>query len=235
MSTILHLRGRDKFRPLPITGGLMDIPADVAPPGELQLRPPSAAGQCRPRRTPGFHRRPRRAELRLNLTSVCARVAAGLRALGLKREERVLLLMLDDTHWPVAFLGAIYAGVVPVAVNTLLTADDYAYMLEHSRAQAALVSGALLPTLNSALIKSDHEVQRVIVSHPAAPPQPVGDRLRGLRRRPGAVEANRPPRRPTTRVSGSIRRAPPAAPRARCIRTPTPTGRPSCTASACSG
>jgi benzoate-CoA ligase len=43
-----------------------------------------------------------------------------------------------------------YAGVVPVAVNTLLTADDYAYMLEHSRAQAVLVSGALLPTLTAA-------------------------------------------------------------------------------------
>jgi benzoate-CoA ligase len=97
------------------------------------------------------------------------RLAAGLRALGIKREERVLLLMQDGTDWPVAFLGAIYAGIVPVAVNTLLTADDYAYMLEHSRAQAALVSGALLPALATALIKSDHEVQRVIVSRPLAP------------------------------------------------------------------
>jgi benzoate-CoA ligase len=44
----------------------------------------------------------------------------------------VLLLMLDSNDWPVAFLGAMYAGLVPVAVNTLLTADDYAYMLEHS-------------------------------------------------------------------------------------------------------
>jgi benzoate-CoA ligase len=97
------------------------------------------------------------------------RVAAGLRALGIKREERVLLLMHDVTDWPVAFLGAIYAGVVPVAVNTLLTADDYAYMLEHSRAQAVLVSGALLPVLEGALVKSDHEVQKVIVSRPVAP------------------------------------------------------------------
>jgi benzoate-CoA ligase len=97
------------------------------------------------------------------------RLAAGLRALGIKREERVLLLMLDGCDWPVAFLGALYAGVVPVAVNTLLTPDDYAYMLEHSRAQAVLVSGALLPALKGALIKSDHEVQKVIVSRPAAP------------------------------------------------------------------
>ena len=100
------------------------------------------------------------------------RCAAALRALGLKREERVLLLMHDGTDWPVAFLGAMYAGLVPVAVNTLLTADDYAYMLEHSRAQAALVSGALLPALASAMTKSDHEVQKVVVSHPVAPLAP---------------------------------------------------------------
>ena len=99
------------------------------------------------------------------------RMAAGLRALGLRREERVLLLMHDGVDWPVAFLGAIYAGIVPVAVNTLLTADDYAYMLEHSRAQAALVSGALLPTLAAGMVKSDHEVAKVIVSHPLAPLQ----------------------------------------------------------------
>ncbi len=97
------------------------------------------------------------------------RAAAGLRALGIKREERVLLLMHDCNHWPVSFLGAIYAGIVPVAVNTLLTADDYAYVLEHSRAQAVLVSGALLPALTAAMTRSDHEVQRVIVSRPIAP------------------------------------------------------------------
>ena len=99
-------------------------------------------------------------------------LAAGLRALGIKREERVLLLMLDSVDWPVAFLGTMYAGAVPVAVNTLLTADDYAYMLEHSRAQAVLVSGALLPTLTAAMVKSDHEVGKVIVSRPLAPLHP---------------------------------------------------------------
>ena len=100
-------------------------------------------------------------------------LAAGLRSLGIRREERVLLLMHDCNDWPVSFLGAMYAGLVPVAVNTLLTPDDYAYMLEHSRAQAVLVSGALLPTLTAAMIKSDHEVAKVIVSKPAAPLHPA--------------------------------------------------------------
>ncbi len=92
------------------------------------------------------------------------RMAAALLALGLRREERVLLLMHDCNDWPVAFLGALYAGVVPVAVNTLLTADDYAYMLRHSRAQAALVSRALLPTLRAAMAANVHEVRTIIVS-----------------------------------------------------------------------
>jgi benzoate-CoA ligase len=93
-----------------------------------------------------------------------ARVASALYALGIKREERVLLLMHDANDWPAAFLGCLYAGVVPVAVNTLLTPDDYAYMLAHSRAQAALVSAPLLPTLQAALAKAPHEVRKLVVS-----------------------------------------------------------------------
>ncbi|NML18950.1 benzoate-CoA ligase family protein [Azohydromonas caseinilytica] len=103
------------------------------------------------------------------------RVASGLTALGVRREERVLLLMHDCSHWPVAFLGCLYAGVVPVAVNTLLTADDYAYMLEHSRAQAALVSGALLPTLQAAMERSAHEIRQLVVSRGTSLPSGVLD------------------------------------------------------------
>ncbi len=91
------------------------------------------------------------------------RFAFLLRELGLRREERILLLMHDCNEWPVAFLGSLYAGVVPVAVNTLLTADDYAYILAHSRAQAAFVSPALLPALQSALTRTPHEVRASVV------------------------------------------------------------------------
>ena len=97
------------------------------------------------------------------------RMAAGLLALGIRREERVLLLMWDCNDWPVSFLGAMYAGVVPVAVNTLLTANDYAYMLENSRAQAVVVSGALLPVLSQALKHANHEVKQILVCGPMTP------------------------------------------------------------------
>ena len=95
------------------------------------------------------------------------RMAAALLGAGVRREERVLLLAHDCNEWPVAFLGALYAGIVPVAVNTLLTANDYAYMLANSRAQAAIVSDALLPTLSAALALAPHEVKTIVVVRPA--------------------------------------------------------------------
>ncbi|MFL5287974.1 MAG: benzoate-CoA ligase family protein [Rhodopila sp.] len=106
------------------------------------------------------------------LAETIRRCAAALLACGVRREERVLLLMHDCIDWSIGFLGAMYAGIVPVAVNTLLTAADYAYMLQHSRAQAVLVSAALLPTLREAMEaaaeQGGHELRTVIVSDPEA-------------------------------------------------------------------
>jgi benzoate-CoA ligase len=92
--------------------------------------------------------------------------SASLAAAGIRREERVLLLMLDTVDWPIAFLGCLHAGVIPVAVNTLLSVDDYAYMIAHCRAQAAFVSAPLVATLETALARSAHEVRRIVVSRP---------------------------------------------------------------------
>ncbi|MET0520093.1 MAG: benzoate-CoA ligase family protein [Burkholderiaceae bacterium] len=101
------------------------------------------------------------------------RMAMVLQQAGIHREERVLLLMHDCIAWPVCFLGALYAGVVPVAVNTLLSPQDYAYMLQHSRAQAVLVSAALLPLLHKAIDEMDGgaaaELRQIIVAHGAGP------------------------------------------------------------------
>lgn len=91
------------------------------------------------------------------------RCAAGLLATGLRREERVLLVMQDTVDMPVAFLGALFAGVVPVPVNTLLPAADYAYMIEHSGAKAAIVSAPLLSCVQEALSISGAQIE-VIVS-----------------------------------------------------------------------
>ena len=66
------------------------------------------------RRQDRLRRRPGHAHLRWARRARRAACAAALLGLGLRREERVLLLMHDGNDWPVSFLGCLYAGVVPV-------------------------------------------------------------------------------------------------------------------------
>src|ERR1700681_4822488 len=79
------------------------------------------------------------------------RVANMLRRLGVRREERVAMIMLDTTDFPAVFLGAIRAGIVPVPLNTLLTSDQYAYVLADCRARVLFISEALLPVVKDML------------------------------------------------------------------------------------
>jgi benzoate-CoA ligase len=91
------------------------------------------------------------------------RFGHALRALGIRREERILICLTDMIDWPTAFLGAIKAGMVAVPVNTLLTEDDYAFMLEDSRARMLVVSEELLAKFNKA-IGAAKNLMHVIVS-----------------------------------------------------------------------
>ena len=72
------------------------------------------------------------------------RAANALTDLGLEREDRIAIAMLDSADWVALFLGAIKAGIVPVALNTLLTPSDYEYQLKDSRSKALFVSEPLL-------------------------------------------------------------------------------------------
>ncbi len=71
------------------------------------------------------------------------RFANALRSLGLRREERVALLLSDTVDYPVAFWGALRAGNVAIPLNTFLNVSLYAYILADSRASALVVQAAL--------------------------------------------------------------------------------------------
>ncbi len=72
-----------------------------------------------------------------------------LKSLGVRMEERVLLLLLDTPEFAVSFFGAIKIGAVPVPVNTLLKPDDYKYLLNNSRARVLIVTESLFPLIQS--------------------------------------------------------------------------------------
>ncbi len=73
--------------------------------------------------------------------------------LGLRIDDRVMLLLLDEPQFYAAFWGAIKIGAIPIPINTMLTPDDYQYLLNDSRAKTLIVSEELLPLVND--IKGD--------------------------------------------------------------------------------
>src|SRR5690348_8160667 len=107
------------------------------------------------------------------LSAASARFAAALRAAGIERERRIALLLLDTIDFPIAFWGAIRAGVIPVPINTLLTPEITGYILADSRAAALVVSAPLLAPLQPALDRIG-DLRRILVSLPeggsAVPP-----------------------------------------------------------------
>ena len=91
------------------------------------------------------------------------RVANMLRRLGVRREERVAMIMLDTVDFPSVFLGAIRAGIVPVPLNTLLNSDQYAYVLADCRARVLFVSETLLPVVKD-MVGRMPDLEHVIVA-----------------------------------------------------------------------
>lgn len=95
--------------------------------------------------------------------------------LGVRREERVLLVAYDSPGWVAAFLGAIRMGAIPVPVNPLLQrSEDYDHYLEDSLARVVIVDAASEEKVTAAvqraptgptLMRADH----IVPGHDLAP------------------------------------------------------------------
>src|SRR5579859_4574695 len=70
---------------------------------------------------------------------VC-RTAAGLRAVGVQPEQRILIVMPDSPAFVVVYLAAMRVGAIPVPVSTMLRADGVAELLRDSRARLLAVA-----------------------------------------------------------------------------------------------
>lgn len=66
---------------------------------------------------------------------------------GLRREERAVMLVLDQIEFPVIFWGSLKAGIIPVPINTMQVKEIYDMILRDSRARALFVSAELLPVI----------------------------------------------------------------------------------------
>jgi len=89
--------------------------------------------------------------------------AGALTRAGVRREERVALIVRDQLEFPVAFFGSMKSGAVPVPLNTLLAAPVYDAILNDSRASILVVSAALWETVKPAIEGNTYLRQVVVI------------------------------------------------------------------------
>ncbi len=99
------------------------------------------------------------------------RFASGLLALGLKAEDRIALLLPDTIDYPVAFWGAIRAGIVVIPFNTWLKPEQYAFMLADSRVSAVIADASYVELLRDS-IAATPSIRHVILAGDGAHARP---------------------------------------------------------------
>jgi len=87
---------------------------------------------------------------------------------GIRREDRVAMLVLDTVEFPVIFWGSLKAGVIPIPLNTLLTTDVYESILRDCRARLLFVSAQLLPMVDPILADNPFLQTTIVVGQGGA-------------------------------------------------------------------
>jgi 4-hydroxybenzoate-CoA ligase/benzoate-CoA ligase len=80
------------------------------------------------------------------------RCANLLQGLGIGQGERMLMVVKDSVAFYYLFWGAIKAGIIPVPLNTLLRAKDYAFMIDNSQCAALVYSPEYANEVEAALL-----------------------------------------------------------------------------------
>ena len=85
------------------------------------------------------------------LSELSGDVAASLRGLGMRRDDRVVFVMSDDIELLGAVLGAFRAGVVAVPVSTMLRAHELATILADSGARVVCATHEYVDAVAAAI------------------------------------------------------------------------------------
>ena len=103
------------------------------------------------------------------LAGEVARAANALRALGASPGDRVLLLMRDTPEFAAAWLGAVHAGAVAVALNTKLSEAEYRHIRTDSGARLAIVEDVFARARPDLTTENASEGSLVIAGASAGP------------------------------------------------------------------
>ena len=98
------------------------------------------------------------------------RIGNALKDLGVRIEERVLIVLPDGPHFAAAFFGIMKMGAVSVPASTLLSPEDYLRTLEDSRAAALIIAKDLCGKIEGIRASCHHLHHVVAVGDGPAPP-----------------------------------------------------------------
>jgi len=101
------------------------------------------------------------------------RTAAGLQALGVRRGDRVLIMLPNGAFGLRAMFAANYIGAIMVPINTAYRGALLEHVIADSRAEVAVVDAALLPRV---LEVATGALKRIVVAGADTPP-PAPDHL----------------------------------------------------------
>lgn len=104
------------------------------------------------------------------VVSMVNSIANGLHDLGLRKGDKICLLMTNRPEYTVTFIAAATLGIVSSPMNPAYKDREVGYQLENSEASAIVVQRELLPLLQLVLSqKSLPNLKHVIVTGPTVP------------------------------------------------------------------
>src|SRR5258706_5476279 len=109
------------------------------------------------------HRAPGRAVTWDDVVDGANRWGNALVDLGVEIEQRVLLVLDDTPAFVTVFWGTVKIGAVAVPVNPLMTGDEYAFMLNDSRAKVVVVEERVAPAMLAVRDRCPH-VRAIVVA-----------------------------------------------------------------------
>jgi len=110
-----------------------------------------------------------------DLQAATCRFADALTTMGLRQEGRIVLLLRDTVEFPIAFWGAIRAGIIPIPLSNQLATEQYAFILDDCRAEVMLISRPLMELIEPIVYRLSFLKRLIVVGAEATEPPRCGN------------------------------------------------------------
>ena len=106
------------------------------------------------------------------LSQRVAELSSGLQALGVRPEERVLLVTSDRPETVITFLALLRMGAVAVPVSTMYNGTELGELLRDTRARVVVATGEFAAVTQEAMSLAPEATTLVLIGEPGQPGQP---------------------------------------------------------------